>query len=164
MTALSPDAVAQACTEVMWREDAASRNLGMAIERVGPGFAVLSMTVTDFMINGHRTCHGGFIFTLADSAFAFACNSYNQLAVAQQAAVTFIAPAYAGDRLTATAREVSRRGRGGIYDISVANQTGEQIAEFRGHSRTVKGTHLPNNNRPNDNKEEHREGPGAQAG
>jgi acyl-CoA thioesterase len=159
MTDLSPEAMAAGCAEAMWRQDSASQHLGIAIERVGPGFAVLSMTVTGFMINGHRTCHGGFIFTLADSAFAFACNSYNQLTVAQQAAVTFIAPAYAGDRLTATAREVSRRGRGGIYDISVTNQAGAQIAEFRGHSRTIKGTHLPDNNR-----EEHREGPGAQAG
>jgi acyl-CoA thioesterase len=158
MTPLSPEAMAQACAEAMWREDEASRNLGMAIETIGPGFAVLSMTVMDFMTNGHRTCHGGFIFTLADSAFAFGCNSYNQRAVAQHAAVTFIAPAYAGDRLTATARETSRRGRGGIYDVSVINQAGEQIAEFRGHSRTTKGTHLPDNNR-----EEHREGPGAQS-
>ncbi|HET6607182.1 MAG TPA: hydroxyphenylacetyl-CoA thioesterase PaaI [Rhodopila sp.] len=155
----SPEAMAEACAAAMWRQDAASQHLGMALDTVRPGFAVLSMTVADFMINGHRTCHGGFIFTLADSAFAFACNSYNQLAVAQHATVTFIAPAYAGDRLTATAREVSRRGRGGIYDISVTNQAGEQIAEFRGHSRAVKGTHLPDNNR-----EEHREGSGAQTG
>jgi acyl-CoA thioesterase len=159
MTPLSPEDMAQACADAMWHEDAASRNLGMAVEAVGPGFAVLSMTVTDFMTNGHGTCHGGFIFTLADSSFAFACNSYHQRTVAQHAAITFIAPAYAGDCLTATAQETSRRGRGGIYDVSVTNQAGEQIAEFRGHSRTVKGTHLPDKNR-----EDHREGPGAQAG
>ena len=159
MIGLSPDALARACAGEMWREDEASRHLGMVVEQIGPGFAVLSMTVTGFMTNGHRTCHGGFIFTLADSAFAFACNSHNQRAVAQHAAVTFIAPAHTGDRLTATARETSRRGRGGIYDVSVTNQTGEQIAEFRGHSRTVKGTYLPDNNR-----EDHREGPGAKAG
>ncbi len=127
----------------MWQDDEASQHLGINIDKIGPGFAVLSMTVTGFMTNGHRTCHGGFIFSLADSAFAFACNSYNQRAVAQHAAVTFIAPAYEGDRLFATARETSRRGRGGIYDVSVVNQAGEQIAEFRGHSRTVKGTYLP---------------------
>lgn len=140
---MTPDALAAACADAMWRDDEASRHLGIAVDEIGPGFAVLSMTVTGFMTNGHRTCHGGFIFSLADSAFAFACNSYNQRAVAQHAAVTFIAPAVQGDRLIATAREISRRGRGGIYDVSVVNQAGEQIAEFRGHSRTVKGTYLP---------------------
>ena len=95
------------------------------------------------MTNGHKTCHGGYIFTLADSAFAFACNTYNQRTVAQMAAVSFLAPAFEGDLLTATAQEVWRQGRGGIYDVRVTNQSGTPIAEFRGHSRTVKGTHLP---------------------
>jgi acyl-CoA thioesterase len=95
------------------------------------------------MANGHATCHGGYIFTLADSAFAFACNTYDQRTVAQHVSITYIAPAFVGDRLAATAREVSRRGRGGIYDVRVTNQNDEQIAEFRGHSRTVKGTLLP---------------------
>lgn len=138
-----PETIARACADAMWAEDTASRHLGMVIDRVGPGCAVLSMTVAGFMTNGLRICHGGFIFTLADSAFAFACNSYNQRTVAHHAEVTFIAPAQEGDRLTATARELSRRGRGGIYDVTVTNQAGEQIAEFRGHSRTVKGTYLP---------------------
>ncbi|HVY17120.1 MAG TPA: hydroxyphenylacetyl-CoA thioesterase PaaI [Rhodopila sp.] len=138
-----PSAIARACADAMLAEDAATRHLGMTIDRIGPGHAVLSMTVTGFMTNGHRICHGGFIFTLADSAFAFACNSYNQRAVAQHATITFVAPVYENDRLTATAREVSRRGRGGIYDVSVTNQAGEQIAEFRGHSRSMKGMHLP---------------------
>lgn len=115
----------------------------MTLDQVAPGEATVSMTVQESMANGHATCHGGFIFTLADSAFAFACNGYNQRTVAQQAAITFIAPARVGDRLTARAREISRRGRGGIYDVTIVNQAGETVAEFRGHSRTVKGTHLP---------------------
>jgi acyl-CoA thioesterase len=142
-TGTSPQALAEACARAMWNDDSASRRLGMALDEVGPGFATLSMDVTENMTNGHGTCHGGYIFTLADSAFAFACNSYNQRAVAQHCSVTFIAPVHRGDRLTAAAREVSRRGRGGIYDVRVANQRGEQVAEFRGHSRSVAGAHLP---------------------
>ncbi len=140
---LSPQALAEACARSMWDEDNATRYLGMKLLAVAPGEATLSMAVTEAMTNGHGTCHGGYIFALADSAFAFACNSYNQRTVAQHCSVTYIAPAFRGDRLTATAREVSRRGRGGIYDIAVTNQEGEQIAEFRGHSRTVKGALLP---------------------
>ena len=139
---LTAQELADACADALWREDNATRHLGMAMERVAPGVAVVSMAIRPEMTNGHGTCHGGYIFTLADSAFAFACNTYNQRAVAQHCSVTYLAPAFAGDRLTATAREVSRRGRGGIYDVNVANQNGEQIAEFRGHSRTVKGTLL----------------------
>ncbi len=140
---LSPQSLAEACAEAMWNEDNATRHLGMELLSIGPGEAAIAMEITGIMTNGHGTCHGGYIFTLADSAFAFACNSHNQHAVAQHCSVTFIAPAFKGDRLTATAREVSRRGRGGIYDIHIRNQEGEQIAEFRGHSRTIKGTHLP---------------------
>ena len=114
----------------------------MAIERVAPGEAVLTMRVSERMVNGHKLCHGGFIFTLADSAFAFACNSYDQRTVAQHCAVTFIAPVRLGDVLTAQAVEVSRAGRSGIYDVRVARQTGEVVAEFRGHSRTIKGSIL----------------------
>jgi acyl-CoA thioesterase len=124
----------------MWDKDLASRNLGMSLDAVGPGMASLSLTITAVMTNGHKTCHGGYIFTLADSAFAFACNSYNQNTVAQHCSVTFLRPAVEGDRLIATAREVSRIGRGGVYDVKVTNQSGEHVAEFRGHSRTVKGT------------------------
>ncbi|MGY5774709.1 hydroxyphenylacetyl-CoA thioesterase PaaI [Rhizobium sp. LEGMi135b] len=140
---LSPQALAEACARAMWDEDNATRRLGMEVLTVAPGEAALSMAITEAMTNGHGTCHGGYIFTLADSAFAFACNSYNQRTVAQHCSVTYIAPAFKGDRLTATAREVSRRGRGGIYDIAITNQEGAQVAEFRGHSRTVKGTLLP---------------------
>ncbi|MCA1493963.1 hydroxyphenylacetyl-CoA thioesterase PaaI [Sinorhizobium alkalisoli] len=140
---LSPQALAEACAKVMWDDDNASRELRMELVSVAPGEATIAMTIAEGMTNGHGTCHGGYVFTLADSAFAFACNTYNQRTVAQHCSVTFIAPAFRGDRLTATAREVSRRGRGGIYDIRITNQEGEHVAEFRGHSRTVKGTHLP---------------------
>lgn len=135
-----PDALAHAVAQVMWNRDLASRGLGMSLDEARSGAATLSLTVTAAMTNGHKTCHGGYIFTLADSAFAFACNSYNQNTVAQHCSVTFLRPAFEGDRLTATAREVSRIGRGGIYDIKVTNQNGEHVAEFRGHSRTIKGT------------------------
>ena len=143
MDLADPQAVAVASAEAMWKDDCASQQLGMRLDQVGVGSATVSFTVEERMTNGHGTCHGGFIFSLADSAFAFACNSHNQRAVAQHCSVTYIQPAVAGDRLTATAREVSRQGRGGIYDITVTNQNGEHVAEFRGHSRTVKGTHLP---------------------
>ena len=140
---LDPTALAQACAKSMWADDRASQHFDMQIDQIDAGQATLSMTVREHMTNGHATCHGGIIFTLADSAFAFACNSYNQNAVAQMASIAFLSPAFVGDRLTATSREVTRKGRSGIYDTKVTNQKGELIAEFRGHSRTVKGTHLP---------------------
>lgn len=140
---LSPQALAEACAAAMWADDTASQRLGMVLEAVGPGTAVLSMPVTAAMANGHGSGHGGYVFTLADSAFAFACNSHNQRTVAHHCSITFIAPVAPGDRLTASARTVSRRGRGGIYDVRVSNQRGETIAEFRGHARTIKGSHLP---------------------
>jgi acyl-CoA thioesterase len=127
----------------MWSGDATSQRLGMVIEHIAPGEATLAMEVTELMLNGHGLAHGGFVFTLADSAFAFACNGYNQRTVGHQASITFVAPARLGDRLTAVAKELSRQGRGGIYDVHVTNDRGEQVAEFRGHARTVKGTHLP---------------------
>ncbi len=139
---MTPDAVARACAEAMMASDNASQALGMALDHIAPGEAILSMAVTDVMTNGHKTCHGGYIFTLADSAFAFACNSYDQRSVAQHCQISFLKPAFSGDVLSASARERWREGRSGIYDIVVHNQAGETIAEFRGHSRTVKGTHL----------------------
>ncbi|WP_425499198.1 hydroxyphenylacetyl-CoA thioesterase PaaI [Hoeflea poritis] len=140
---MAPDELARACAASMWAHDNASKHLGMEIESVSAGTATLSMTVLDHMTNGHDICHGGFIFTLADSAFAFACNSYNQNTVAQHCAVSFLLPVHSGEKLTAVAREVHKAGRGGIYDIRVTREDGETVAEFRGHSRTVKGTHLP---------------------
>ena len=131
--------MAQACADAMWGNDRASKGLGMTIQRVGPGEAVLAMTVRPDMTNGHDICHGGFIFTLADSAFAFACNTHNQRTVAQQCAVTFIRPVHAGETLTAHAGERSKAGRGGIYDVTVRDSKNEVVAEFRGHSRTISG-------------------------
>jgi acyl-CoA thioesterase len=142
-TTLTPQELAEACAAAMWAEDATSQRLGMAIEHIAPGQATLTMEVSELMINGHGLAHGGFVFALADSAFAFACNGYNQRTVGHQAAITYVAPARLGDRLTAVAREVHRAGRNGIYDVHVTNDRGEQVAEFRGHSRTVRGTHVP---------------------
>jgi acyl-CoA thioesterase len=139
---MDAQALAEACAAAMWAEDEASRGLGMALERVAPGEAIVSMTVANRMVNGHKICHGGYIFTLADSAFAFACNTYDQRAVAQHCAVTFVAPARLGDVLTAHAVEIARTGRTGIYDITVTTNGGAVVAEFRGHSRTIKGTLL----------------------
>jgi acyl-CoA thioesterase len=139
---LSPDDIARACAEAMWKEDDASQGLGMRIVEIAPGRATLSMTVRPDMVNGQRIAHGGFIFALADSAFAFACNSHNERAVAAQGDITFIRPGKLGDFLVAAAREVSRRGRSGIYDVRVTVGD-EVIAEFRGHSRTIGGTWLP---------------------
>jgi acyl-CoA thioesterase len=139
---LSSDDLARACADAMWKEDDASKGLGMAIVEIGPGYARLSMTVKPEMVNGQRIAHGGFIFLLADSTFAFACNSRNERAVAAQCDITFIRPGKLGDVLVATAREISRSGRSGIYDVRVTvNDT--VVAEFRGHSRTIGGTWLP---------------------
>jgi acyl-CoA thioesterase len=139
---LSSDDLARACADAMWKEDDASTGLGMEIIEIGPGRAVLAMTVQPHMVNGQRIAHGGFIFLLADSSFAFACNSHNERAVAAQCNITFIKPGKLGDRLVATAREISRNGRSGIYDVRVT--AGDAvIAEFRGHSRTIGGAWLP---------------------
>jgi acyl-CoA thioesterase len=132
------DALARACADAMWKEDDASNGLGMEITEIKAGGATLAMTVKPHMVNGHGIAHGGFIFTLADSAFAFACNSRNERAVAAHCNITFIMPGKLGDRLVATAREISRTGRSGIYDVRVT--VGDvAIAELRGHSRTVGG-------------------------
>ena len=139
---LSPDDLARACAEAMWKEDDASKGLGMEIVEIKLGQATLAMTIKPHMVNGQRIAHGGFIFTLADSAFAFACNTHNDRAVAAQGSISFLRPGKLGDRLVATAREISRSGRSGIYDVRV---TADElvIAEFRGHSRTIGGTWLP---------------------
>jgi len=142
--ASAADDLARACAEAMWREDDASKGLGMEIAEIRPGHAVLTMTVQPNMVNGQRIAHGGFIFTLADSAFAFACNTYNDRTVAAQCAITFIRPGKLGDRLIATAREISRNGRSGIYDVRVVAGD-DVIAEFRGHSRIIGGSWLPAN-------------------
>lgn len=139
---MTPQQLAEASAKAMWDLDRASQHLGMAIDHIAPGQATLSMTVTEAQTNGHGNGHGGYIFTLADSAFAFACNTYNDITVGQQASITYVAPVALGDRLTATAREVSRAGRSGVYDVDVTNQNGRSVAHFRGLSRTVRGKHL----------------------
>ena len=131
------DRLARACAEAMWQDDRASRGLGMEIVAIAPGQARLAMTVGAEMVNGHGICHGGFIFLLADSAFAFACNSENEKAVAQHCTITFLRPARLGDRLHAEAAKRGEAGRSGIYDITVRGADDTVIAEFRGQSRRI---------------------------
>ncbi|HEV3239906.1 MAG TPA: hydroxyphenylacetyl-CoA thioesterase PaaI [Casimicrobiaceae bacterium] len=138
-TVMEAQALAERVAADMYARDRASQAMGMKIGAVAPGHAELSMPVREDMQNGHAICHGGFIFTLADSAFAFACNSYNLATVASGCAIDFVAPARVGDVLTAIAQERSLTGRTGIYDIEVTNQRGETIAHFRGRSYRIKG-------------------------
>ncbi len=126
----------------MFERDPASRALGMALEEVAPGRAKVSMLVREDMINGHAICHGGYIFTLADSAFAFACNSHNANTLAAGARIEYLAPAQLGDRLVATAMEVSLRGKTGVYDVVVCDQAGHQLALLRGNSFRIQGNIL----------------------
>ena len=138
----APAPTPAAIAEHMFAADAASRGLGMAIASVGEGTATLTMTVRADMLNGHAICHGGFITTLADSAFAFACNSRNVVTVASGLSVEFLAPAQRGDVLTAAAKEVSRGGRNGqtgVYDMLVINQHGAPVALVRGKSHSLAG-------------------------
>jgi len=135
----SPQQTADHVREGMYARDRATRGLGMQVVEVSPGRAVLTMTVREDMLNGHDLCHGGLVATLADSAFAYACNSYDELTVATGFAVDFVAPARLGDVLTASCTEVSRAGRTGVYDTEVRNQRGERVAVFRGRSYAAKG-------------------------
>jgi len=134
-----PQRTAELVREHMFAADGASRALGMQVLSIAPGSAVLTMTVCADMLNGHRTCHGGFIAALADSAFAFACNSYNELTVASGFSIDLLAPGRLGDVLTATCTEVSKAGRTGVYDVEVVNGGGQRLAVFRGRSYTIKG-------------------------
>jgi acyl-CoA thioesterase len=140
--ALTPpeaQALAERVAAAMYARDRASQSMGIEIAVLGPGRAELTMAVRADMLNGHAICHGGLIFTLADSAFAFACNSYNLTTVASGCAIDYVAPAREGDVLTAVAQERSVTGRTGVYDIEVTNQRGERIAFFRGKSYRIKG-------------------------
>ncbi len=140
--ALSPEAAQALAEQValsMYERDTASQALGIRILRVAPGHAELTMTVRADMLNGHEICHGGFIFTLADSSFAYACNSYNLNTVASGCAIDFLAPAREGDVLVAVAQERSISGRTGVYDIEVKSEAGVKIALFRGKSYRIKG-------------------------
>jgi acyl-CoA thioesterase len=137
---MTPEEVARKSVAALWTEDHTAKEHGIHIESVGPGRAALSMTLTKAMTNGYGIGHGGFIFLLADTAFAYACNSYNQRCVAQHCAITYLRPAKQGSRLRAEARELQRVDRSGIYDITVTDESGAAIAEFRGYSRTVPGS------------------------
>jgi acyl-CoA thioesterase len=135
---LNTQRVAEAVGVGMLANDRASRALGMTVDAIAPGSATLSMPVRDDMLNGFEICHGGFITLLADSAFAFACNSRNALTVAAGLNIEFIASAQRGDVLTARADEVHLNGRTGLYDIEVVNQRGERVAMVRGRSHRMK--------------------------
>jgi len=139
LTSVEAQSLAERVAAEMFARDRASQAMGMRISKVGPGRAELTMTVRADMLNGHATCHGGFIFTLADSAFAFACNSANLTTVASGCSIDFVTPAREDDVLTAIGQERSLSGRTGVYDIEVRNQRGETVALFRGKSHRVKG-------------------------
>jgi acyl-CoA thioesterase len=139
---LSPaeaQALADATAEAMFARDRAAQALGIKIVRVQPGASLLTMTVRSDMVNGHHICHGGMIFSLADTAFAYACNSYNKNTVASACHIDFLAPAKEGETLEAEAVEQSAAGRTGVYDITVRNNHGKTIALFRGKSYRING-------------------------
>jgi acyl-CoA thioesterase len=136
---VTPEEVARRSAEAMWAGDRASRGLEMSLDAVGPGCATLSMTVREDMVNGHAIGHGGYTFTLADSAFAFACNSYNRATVAAGAEIRFRRPTHLGDRLVATATERERSGRDGVYDVVVTSGE-EVVAVFIGRSKEIGGS------------------------
>ena len=139
---MTQDELATACAQAMWAEDQASPGLGMVLEQVRPGMAAVSMVVEGRMLNGHGTCHGGLIFTLADSAFGFACNGRGMASVAGHCSISFIRPVREGERMVAVAEERHQEGRNGIFDVRIT--VGESVvAEFRGHSRTTGARWFP---------------------
>jgi acyl-CoA thioesterase len=139
MTERTPQQTAEFVRDRMYAVDRATQGLGIEIVAVAPGEATVTMTVREAMLNGHQTCHGGFLAALADTAFAFACNSYNELTVASGFSIDLLAPARLGDVLTARSTEISKAGRTGVYDSEITNQKGERVAVFRGRSYTLKG-------------------------
>jgi acyl-CoA thioesterase len=136
---VTPEETARRSADAMWAGDRASRDLGMSLDIVGPGTATVSMTLTESMVNGHTIGHGGYTFTLADSAFAFACNSYNRSTVAAGAEIRFRRPTHLGDRLVASATEREREGRDGVYDVLVTVGD-EVVAIFVGRCKEIGGT------------------------
>ena len=136
---MTPEEIARRSAEAMWSGDRASQGLGMSLDAVGPGTATLSMAVREDMVNGHAIGHGGYTFTLADSAFAFACNSYNRATVAAGAEIRFRRPTHLGDRMVAQATERERHGRDGVYDVLVT-VGGDVVAVFVGRSKEIAGT------------------------
>lgn len=140
---MSPEALARAAGEAMYSVDRCSQWLGLRLLEIRPGYARMTMAVRDEFLNGHNICHGGLIFTLADSTFAFACNSHNHNTVAAGCAIEYLKPVHGGDELSAEATEQVRSGRHGIYDIRVTNRAGETVAMFRGKSAQIKGHVVP---------------------
>lgn len=140
---MTPQERAERVAEAMWEKDAATRSVGIELAEIAPDRAIMTLRVNERHLNGHGTCHGGFIFTLADSAFAFACNSANQLTVGQDNQITFIRPGALGETLTATAVAVASAGRSGVYDVTVTGGDGRVVALMRGLSRQIKGQHIP---------------------
>jgi acyl-CoA thioesterase len=136
---VDPQALAELAGKTMYERDPASRGLGMALAAIRPGYARMTMTVREDMLNGHRTCHGGYIFMLADSAFAFACNSHNHNTVGAGCTIEYLAPGQLGDVLTAEALEQALSGKTGVYDVKVANQDGRTVALLRGKSHRIGG-------------------------
>ena len=140
--------LAEDCAHHMFAQDAASKALGINIETIKPGCAIATMTVTDAMLNGYNTCHGGMIFSLADSAFAFACNSHNEAAVAAGCTIDFLRPGMLGDLLSAVATQQHQGKRSGIYYVEVTNQNAQLVALFKGNSARINATVLPNTKTP----------------
>ena len=136
---MNPQRLAQAAAAAMYARDPATQAMGIALTEIRPGYARMTMTIRADMLNGHDTCHGGYIFALADSTFAFACNSHNQNTVASGCTIDYLAPGLLGDVLTAEGIEQSLAGRTGVYDILVTNQDGRRVALFRGRSYRIKG-------------------------
>lgn len=139
---MTPQDRAARVAEVMWASDAASAWVGLRLDAIGPGTARMSVTIDQHHLNGHGICHGGVIFTLADSAFAFACNSHNRIAVAQHNSISYLSPGQKGEVLTAEAKEISQTGRSGLTDVTVTGEDGRVVALFRGASRQISGTHF----------------------
>jgi acyl-CoA thioesterase len=137
---LDPQAIAEASAQAMWRNDAASQGLGLKLLRVAPGEAEIAMQVEPRMLNGHGSCHGGFLFALADSTFAFACNSFNRRTVAQACGITYLRPGKVGTTLTAHGRLSAQSGRSGVYEVRITDPDGEVVALFQGQSREIGGS------------------------
>ncbi len=139
---MTEDERAKRVAAFMWERDKLSPGMGMKLAKIEPGSAVVTMRIRPDMVNGHGICHGGVIFTLADSTFAYACNSRNQSTLAQMCSITYVSPGHEGEELRAEAREINLAGRSGIYDVTISGEDGRKVAEFRGHSRQISGQHI----------------------
>ncbi len=144
---MTPQERAERSAAAMWSTDVASQSLALTLTRIAPGRAQMTMTVRPEHLNGHGICHGGYIFTLADTAFAYACNSHNRLVVAQENTITFLSPGKPGEVLTASAEERHLAGRSGVYDVLVTGEDGRKVALFRGLSRQISGEHFKEDQR-----------------